>query len=1090
MTQVLGMMFVVAVLGFMFLAAMLVVAVLSSKRSEKLEKRTAALEEALTRLERHLRADPSVPHPPASVSALPTAPPLSARPHAPIDPPVWPLAQTPSSPTPAVPQETPRASHVGATTPPQVPPTPAAEPVAPVRPKVQWRSAREALSGDESIYSGGGAPRAARSAPASDNPGPFSSGGWGGDGGVLGGSGSDSTPIDWERWIGIRGAAVLGGIVLAIAGLLLFQYSIQHGLITPAMRVGIGVVVGAACLGVSEWLKSLGYRHTPEATSGAGIVILYAAFWAAYQLYALIGLGSAFALMGLTTLGCCLLSLRHSSQIIAVLGLVGGFATPLVLHSDANRPFGLFGYTLLLDLGLIAIGRGKRWPALGLLSVLGTVILQMAWVGSRMTPDQLALALGILGLFAVLFTLSGEARRGEEDPDASWTWRVSQTLGLLLPFPFVLWFAYRTDLGPHLYPLAVLMGLLIIAAGVIGRRHQSSMIGAMASCGAIAVTGVWMMQRALSAPLAWEAVAVAAVLTALLHVFVELDPRDARIESPATAVVIAAGGFYLISVMAAGAAEESGLWPWLTLWVVLWVIVQRLALLPERAPVALLGGIGTGLGLAVFQLSMSGESVFPGWTRYLLVVTGLSALASALPLVLRTERTRTFAARAAGIVPAIVLASLLVSTRLSGLSPVVALGGALVLGLLTAAPSVIVPEGSWLGLAAGLTVLVHTLWTGVRLNLLRGLSADFDRTLGAVVRNAVSNDPASLAAQASIARTAFAAALAGALIFTAWPFLACRRLTADGAAWAAAALAIPAWFPALRRLFVASFGDGAIGALPLGLAALAAAGAFLSRAVRAPADRLRRGVIVAFGASAFALVTVAVPLQLSNEWLTIGWAVQALLAIVLWRRLDHSGLKWGALALYALVAARLLLNVAVLSYHPRSAVRILNWIALTYLVPAAAMLAGAWLLRGREAARAARWESDLYQAGHDVGAIGASLGGIFVVFAWLNLTVLDWFATGTELTLHLAHVAACDLTLSIVWAVFALALLGFGMAGGSVALRWLSLSFLLLTIGKVFLYDLGELKDLYRVASLVGLAVSLLLVSLLYQRFVFRKTPG
>jgi uncharacterized membrane protein len=50
-----------------------------------------------------------------------------------------------------------------------------------------------------------------------------------------------------------------------------------------------------------------------------------------------------------------------------------------------------------------------------------------------------------------------------------------------------------------------------------------------------------------------------------------------------------------------------------------------------------------------------------------------------------------------------------------------------------------------------------------------------------------------------------------------------------------------------------------------------------------------------------------------------------------------------------------------------------------------------------------------------------------------------------------------------------------------------SLAFLLLTIGKVFLHDLGELEDLYRVASLVGLALSLILVSLTYQRFVFRK---
>ena len=63
--------------------------------------------------------------------------------------------------------------------------------------------------------------------------------------------------------------------------------------------------------------------------------------------------------------------------------------------------------------------------------------------------------------------------------------------------------------------------------------------------------------------------------------------------------------------------------------------------------------------------------------------------------------------------------------------------------------------------------------------------------------------------------------------------------------------------------------------------------------------------------------------------------------------------------------------------------------------------------------------------------------------------------------------------------LLARALLGLGMFRGIQGLRWISLAFLLVTIGKVFLYDLGQLRDLYRVASLVGLAVSLILVSLL-----------
>ena len=39
------------------------------------------------------------------------------------------------------------------------------------------------------------------------------------------------------------------------------------------------------------------------------------------------------------------------------------------------------------------------------------------------------------------------------------------------------------------------------------------------------------------------------------------------------------------------------------------------------------------------------------------------------------------------------------------------------------------------------------------------------------------------------------------------------------------------------------------------------------------------------------------------------------------------------------------------------------------------------------------------------------------------------------------------------------------------------------------LYDLGELEDLYRVASLLGLAVSLIVVSVAYQRFVVHSAP-
>ena len=55
---------------------------------------------------------------------------------------------------------------------------------------------------------------------------------------------------------------------------------------------------------------------------------------------------------------------------------------------------------------------------------------------------------------------------------------------------------------------------------------------------------------------------------------------------------------------------------------------------------------------------------------------------------------------------------------------------------------------------------------------------------------------------------------------------------------------------------------------------------------------------------------------------------------------------------------------------------------------------------------------------------------------------------------------------------------------GSV-LRYGSAAVMLLAVAKVFLVDLAHLQDLYRVFSLFGLGVSLMLLAYLYQRFVF-----
>ncbi|HEY3357320.1 MAG TPA: DUF2339 domain-containing protein, partial [Polyangia bacterium] len=369
----------------------------------------------------------------------------------------------------------------------------------------------------------------------------------------------------------------------------------------------------------------------------------------------------------------------------------------------------------------------------------------------------------------------------------------------------------------------------------------------------------------------------------------------------------------------------------------------------------------------------------------------------------------------------------------------------------------------WYGGAVAVTALVHLVWTFAR---------------------------PDLPATPRLALVALGVQGVAVVGFTVWPLLAMAALRTARGAFVAAALAGPLWFLPTRRLWIAAFGDGAIGLLPVLLGALALGALAASRRALAPTEAARRTALVWLAAVALGFVSVAIPLQLDKEWITIGWALEGVGVIALWRRLDHPGLKWVGLALLGAVTIRLTANAAVLEYHAHAAVPVLNWLLYTYAVPAAALAGAAALLRPAEVALARPWEQFLYGQGRAVSAAVCGLAAAVVVFAWVNLAIIDWFSVGPTLTITFERQPARDLTTSIAWALYALVLLALGVIRGRTGLRWISLALLLVTIGKVFLYDLGHLKDLHRVVSLVGLALSLILVSLAYQRFVFRKVPG
>src|SRR5207247_5025332 len=109
--------------------------------------------------------------------------------------------------------------------------------------------------------------------------------------------------------------------------------------------------------------------------AGLGISILYLSFYASFGFYHLVEPGFVFLLMALTTAMAGVFALRYDAPAIAALGLLAGYATPILLSTGEDRPWALFSYVLVLNLGALAAARFRKWRSLEALAFAATALL-------------------------------------------------------------------------------------------------------------------------------------------------------------------------------------------------------------------------------------------------------------------------------------------------------------------------------------------------------------------------------------------------------------------------------------------------------------------------------------------------------------------------------------------------------------------------------------------------------------------------------------------------------------------------------------------------------------------------------------------
>ncbi len=207
---------------------------------------------------------------------------------------------------------------------------------------------------------------------------------------------------------------------------------------------------------------------------------------------------------------------------------------------------------------------------------------------------------------------------------------------------------------------------------------------------------------------------------------------------------------------------------------------------------------------------------------------------------------------------------------------------------------------------------------------------------------------------------------------------------------------------------------------------------------------------------------------LTNALLAFGLALYA--GGQRWKRqpLVTSGGVAAAIAVLRIIFFDILTSSPLVAPHDVGTLPIANALLLAYGLPAVwlALLARVLKQRGR---------SELLPF-----VTGSSL---LFVFAWISLNVRQAFQ-GAVLNAPGANNSEVY-SYSVAWLALGIGLLVAGTMRKDRVMRIASLAVMVLTVAKVFLYDASELTGLLRVASFLGLGLSLLGLSWFYTRYVF-----
>ena len=879
--------------------------------------------------------------------------------------------------------------------------------------------------------------------------------------------GKPAPAINWEQFMGVKLFAWVGGLALFLGVAFFVKYSFDNNLISPKLRVAIGFITGLGLLVGGVVMSRKNYSALSQTLCATGVVILYAVTFAcrAFYHFEFFGPVPTFLLMVLITTTAFFLAVRLNALVVAILGMLGGFLTPVLLSTGQDNPLGLFGYIAILDAGLIIIALHRRWFFLTALAALGTALMQFGWLGKFFEAEKyfegnkICVALAVLLSFNALYLTGAWWAKRREQLD--W-WLAGSALGLVvMAFIFSAWFLDFPTLAQRPWLMFGFVFLIdLIVAALVLLDEKVSPAQSTAGLAAFGLLGFWT-SNSLSNELLNPALVfyfVFAIFHSLLPTIFKRMRGAANQTWPGHFFPIIALALVLVPIFKI--PEVSFIvWPFILLVDVLAIIVAVMTatLLPVLA-VLLLTLAATGALIFKIPAELTGmpTSFFLlGAFAVFFVAVSVWAVRKLKPdafargvqlndAFAEPENLAALLPAASAALPFLLLIMATLRLHLANPSPV--FGLALLLVVLLFGLTIMFSFEALPAVALICTAALEFAW-------------HFHQF-----------DPFNPNQPLNLVLTWYLIFLA---VFTLFPFVFLKKFTDKVVPWATAALVGLPQFLLIYRFVGAVHPNQVMGLLPAAFVIPSLLSLIVVLKTISAETEARLTQLAFFGGVALFFITLIFPIQFDRQWLTIGWALEGAALLWLFHRVPHPGLRLVGVGLLCAAFVRLVPVPAVLEYHQRSATPIFNWFLYSYGIVTVCLFGGAKLL--------APPRNLVLKS--NVPPILAGLGTV-LAFLLMNIEIADYFtAAGSRVSFEFGGNFAREMTYTICWALFALGLIVIGIVRKLPAARYAAIGLLVVTLIKLFFHDLANLNQLYRIGAFIGVAIIAMLASFAYQRF-------